>query len=194
MNSKIADTEHDILSLIKRRWSPRAFDPNRPIEQEDLEALFEAASWAPSSRNEQPWRYYYAHASDEEGFQKLFNCLTKWNRKWVDNAAVLIAITRKTKFSKNGKPNKVAKHDVGLANSLLVMEALSRDIYAHMMAGYKKEATIETLGLPENEKPVCFMALGYVGELSVLPDENMKDQEREGRDRKDVSEITQRIQ
>ena len=193
MKDKIADTKHDIHSLIQKRWSPRAFDPNRPVSQEDLKACLEAASWAPSSMNEQPWRYYYAHASDEKGFQKLYDWLVKFNQKWTRNAAVLIAITRKTRFSKNDKPNEVSQHDVGLANGFLVMEALSRGIYAHMMGGYSKEDTRMALDLPDDEEPVCYMALGYIGELSVLPDEDLKEQEREERERKSLEEISTRI-
>ena len=193
MENKIANTKYDILSLIKRRWSPRAFDPNRAVSQEDVEAILEAASWAPSSRNEQPWRYYYAHSSDEEGFKKLFDCLTEGNQIWVKNAPLLMAITRKTKFSKNDKPNKTSQHDTGLSNGYLVLEALSRDIYAHMMAGYKKEDTIEALDLdPDNELPVCFMALGYMGDISVLP-ESKKESERAGRTRKELDEFSKRV-
>lgn len=194
MQNKLAQTKHDIHSLIKRRWSPRAFDSDRPISQEEVEALLEAAAWAPSSRNEQPWRYYYAHASNEEGFQKLWNCLTEGNQIWVKNAPLLMAITCKTRFSRNDKPNKVAQHDTGLSNATLVLEAMSRDIYAHMMGGYKEEETIQTLNLHEDEKPVCFMALGYMGDLSILPTEKLKKQEQEERSRKGIGEISERVE
>ncbi len=185
---KSASTKHKLHSLIAQRWSPRSFDTDTPISAEDAEALFEAAGWAASSMNEQPWRYYYAHRSDEKGFQDLVNCLVEGNQIWAKNAAILIAISYRENFERNDKENATAKHDTGLANANLVLEALSRNIYAHMMGGYHKDKTIELLQM-EDESPVCFMALGYLDDPEALPNENLRDREKAKRSRKPLDEI-----
>jgi nitroreductase len=185
---KTASTQHALHSLIAQRWSPRSFDPKTPISPEDAEALFEAAGWAASSMNEQPWRYYFAHRSDEEGFQDLLDCLVDGNQVWAKNAAVLIAISYRENFEKNDKENVTAKHDTGLANANLVLEALSRNIYAHMMGGYHKDKTIDLLQM-QDESPVCFMALGYLDDPEALPNDKLRDSEKAKRTRKPLDEI-----
>ncbi len=185
---KSADTLQPIHGLISQRWSPRSFDTDTPISDYDLTGIFEAARWAASSMNEQPWRYYYAHRSDKKGFEELLDCLVDGNKVWAKNAAVLIAITYKEKFENNGKKNITAPHDTGLANAQLVLEALSRNIYAHMMGGYKKEKTSELLGLKE-ESPICFMALGYQDKPESLPNEDLEKREKAKRSRKKPEEV-----
>ncbi len=185
---KAAKTTQPVNSLIAQRWSPRSFDPNTPISKENLEGIFEAARWAASSRNEQPWRYYFAHREEKEGFNELLDCLVDGNKIWAKNAAVLIAITYKDNFEFNGKKNITAPHDTGLANAQLVLEALSRNIYAHMMGGFLKEETNELLQL-KDETPICFMALGYQDEPSALPTDDLQQQEKNERTRKDSSEV-----
>lgn len=181
---KPAKTSQPIHGLISQRWSPRSFDSDTPISDRDLEGIFEAARWAASSMNEQPWRYYYAHQSEKKGFQDLLDCLMDGNKIWAKNAAVLVAITYRENFESNGKKNVTAPHDTGLANAQLVLEALSRNIYAHMMGGYHKDKTIELLDL-KNESPICFMALGYQDTPDALANEDLKKRERAERTRKD---------
>lgn len=185
---KSADTLQAIHGLISQRWSPRSFDPDAPISDHDLTGIFEAARWAASSMNEQPWRYYYAHRSQEEGFEQLLDCLVDSNKIWAKNCAVLMAITYKETFEYNGKKNVTAPHDTGLANAQLVLEALSRNIYAHMMGGYKKEETVSLLGL-EKESPICFMALGYQDQPSSLPTEDLQKREKAERSRKNPKKL-----
>ncbi len=185
---KSAKTSQPIHSLISQRWSPRSFDPSTPISDRNLKGIFEAARWAASSMNEQPWRYYYAHQSEEKGFKELLDCLMDGNKIWAKNAAVLVAITYRENFEANGKENVTAPHDTGLANGQLVLEALSRNIYAHMMGGYHKDKTKELLNL-EGESPICFMALGYQDTPDALENEDLQKRERAERTRKNQDEI-----
>ncbi|NBB88289.1 MAG: nitroreductase [Bacteroidetes bacterium] len=185
---KSAKTKQQINHLISQRWSPRSFDPDTAISKENLEGIFEAARWAASSMNEQPWRYYYAHREEEKGFNELLDCLVDGNKIWAKNAAVLIAITYRNNFETNGKKNITAPHDTGLANAQLVLEALSRNIYAHMMGGFHKDKTEKRLKLID-ETPICFMALGYQDEPEALPTEDLQKREKSERTRKDPEEI-----
>jgi len=185
---KSAKTNQPIHGLISQRWSPRSFDVDTPISDHDLAGIFEAARWAASSMNEQPWRYYYAHRSQEKGFGELLDCLVDGNKVWAKNAAVLIAVTYRENFEMNGKKNPTAPHDTGLANAQLVLEAMSRNIYAHMMGGYHNDKTNELLGLDE-ESPICFMALGYQDVPEALPNDDLQKNEKEERTRKDPKEI-----
>jgi len=189
---KTAKTQHDISELIRRRWSPRAFS-DRPIAEEELQALFEAASWAASSYNEQPWQYVYAHRSDEAGFQRLLSCLKPGNQTWAKNAAVLVLSSASTTFSRNGKTNHHALHDTGAANAHLLLEATRRDIYGHAMAGFDYDRTVEEFELAEPVVPVCFLALGYLGDPEQL-EEPLRSSEQKPRQRQPVDSFTQKIQ
>jgi nitroreductase len=185
---KAAITSQPIHGLIAQRWSPRSFDPNTPISEHDLAGIFEAARWAASSMNEQPWRYYYAHRKDKNGFADLLGCLMDGNQIWAKDAAVLIAITYKERFALNDKKNVTAPHDTGLANAQLVLEALSRNIYAHMMGGYHKDKTMDLLEL-DDESPICFMALGYQNTPDALANADLKKREEAKRTRKQAAEL-----
>lgn len=189
---KIAETQHDISKLIQRRWSPRAFS-DQPIPEEELQALFEAASWAASSYNEQPWQYLYAHRSDEAGFQRLLSCIKPGNQAWAQNAAVLVLSSASTVFSRNGKTNRHALHDTGAANAYLLLEATRRDIYGHAMAGFDYDKTVQEFELVEPVVPVCFLALGHLGDPEQL-EEPLRSSEQKPRQRQSVDSFTQKIQ
>lgn len=161
------DTTYPILDAIKNRWSPRAFS-ERPVRREDALTLFEAARWSASCFNEQPWRFVFAHREDTAAFTRLAECLVGANRGWASRAAVLIATVAKTHFDHNGKPNRHAFHDVGLACGSLVVQAASMDLYMHMMAGFDIEKSRRSLHIPEGYEPVAFAALGYVGDPNNL--------------------------
>ncbi len=107
---KKAEPDHEILEPMVRRWSPYAFDPAKKVSQEKLLACLEAARWAPSSYNEQPWAFIVAHREDEQAFANMLNCLVEANQQWAKNASVLMITVVKRHFEKNGKPNRVAEH------------------------------------------------------------------------------------
>jgi nitroreductase len=163
---KIATTINPVHPLIRNRWSARAF-ADKPIERQTLDTLFEAASWAPSSMNEQPWRYYFA-MKGEPAFDQMASCLLNGNEPWAKNAAVLILNTCTLRFKRNDKPNRHAMHDTGAANALLLLQAASMNIYGHQMGGYDPQKTIETFQVPPHTEVVCFMALGYIDHPDTL--------------------------
>lgn len=181
MKNKAAQTKHAVNPLIKNRWSPRAFN-NKTIAPELLEKFFEAASWAPSSRNEQPWKYLYAFR-DDENFSKFSDCLVPQNQKWAKNAAVLLVSLSEKNYARNQRQNVHYMHDTGAANTLLLLQALEDGVYGHMMGGFDKEKTIQTFQIPDNLEPVCFMALGYPGDPQTL-EESLRKTETGKRTRK----------
>ena len=187
---KIANPDYTILEIFKQRWSPRAFT-DRIVSEEKLNSMFEAAKWAASSSNEQPWEYYYA-LKETEGWNKLFKCLDEGNQKWVQNATVLMACIANKKFKRNGKDNPTAEHDLGLANSHLFLQAVAEGFYMHGMAGFFPEKVHEALNLSEDKKVVCMMAGGYLGEPEMLDEKNEKS-EKEQRERKPLSEFVHKL-
>lgn len=191
--NKTAETKFTIHPLLAERWSPRSFDSEKQISPEDLHAILEAASWAPSSMNEQPWRYYYAKRGDTDSFTALWDCLMEGNQVWAKNVSVLMAVSMKKYFQRNQKVNRTAQHDVGLANAQLVLEALHRGIHAHMMGGFHDDAARSVLNLPEEEEVVCFIALGYKADPSKLPNEKLQEREMAERSRLSIDTIATRL-
>src|SRR5262245_46090219 len=119
MADKTATPDHPILDVLKKRWSPYTFS-DKPVSATDLQSLFEAARWAPSSYNEQPWSYIVATKDDPEQFAKVLSCLVEGNQGWAKDVPVLALGVITNNFKLNGKPNKAAQHDLGLASSDLV--------------------------------------------------------------------------
>src|SRR6266851_72924 len=122
---KPAVTDVALHDLIRNRWSPRAF-AERPVPPEVLRSLFEAARWAPSSNNEQPWAYLVATKDDVENFAKMLGVLVEFNANWAKNAPVLALSVAKLTFAKNNAPNRNAPYDLGAASAFLTVEAASR--------------------------------------------------------------------
>lgn len=187
---KTPSVQTDIHPLIQKRWSPLAF-ADKTIEDKQMEELFEAASWAASAYNEQPWHYVYAHRGTE-GFEKLWACLAPGNQPWTKSASVLFVAIHKNTFTNTGKPNDWASHDLGMANAQLLLQAVHRDIYGHLMAGFDKEKLNQVLGLDENSTTVCMGALGYLGTADTL-DGAYKAREQSPRSRKRVSTFTKKL-
>jgi nitroreductase len=179
-------TRPDVLELIRRRWSPRAFSA-QPVAPETLETLFEAATWAASSGNGQPWRFVYAHRADKVGFEQLFRLLVPANQTWAQHAAVLIVALAQTTLP-NGKPNLWATHDVGAATATLLLQATALGVHGHVMGGFDAAKTREALALPDDVLPVTFTAIGYLGSPDQLEEPN-RTRELAPRTRKPVSEI-----
>ena len=166
--SRLAKTDYPIHELLQKRWSPRAF-ADTPVEPDKLKRLLEAARWAPSSNNEQPWHYIVATKDEPEEFGRLLACLVEKNQSWAKAAPVLMLSVASTVFARNGKPNRHALHDVGQAVADLTMQATSLGLFVHQMAGFSVEKARETYGIPETAEPVAAMAVGYLGDPNVLP-------------------------
>ncbi|MBN2757603.1 MAG: nitroreductase family protein [Bacteroidales bacterium] len=132
---KKAETKHDVIELIKTRWSPRSFSA-KEITKEQILSLFEAASWAASAYNEQPWMFIYATKNESVLYNKILNTLSEWNRNWAKNAPVLILSACKLKFSHTDKENRTAFYDLGQAVNSLSLQAISMDLYIHQMSGF----------------------------------------------------------
>ena len=184
---KEAKTKHPVLDLIKNRWSARAFS-NKSIDDPTLFTLFEAAGWAASANNEQPWRYIYAKREDKEAFDKIVSCLMPGNQPWAKNAAVLVVCLVKTTMGAENKPNLAAAHDAGLSNATLLLQAISHNIYGHMMGGYDKAKTKELFNIPEGYETVLILALGYLDSPETLQ-EPFKTRELTPRTRKELGEF-----
>ncbi len=185
--SKIAASDHPVHELIAQRWSPYDFS-NRPVSDEDLRGLFEAARWAASSYNEQPWTYIVATQKDPEAFAKVLACLVEPNQAWAQAAPVLVLCCTSGKFSRNGKPNGCALHDLGLAAGNICLEATARGLSIHQMAGILPAKAVATFGVPEGVQVATAMAIGYATEPQKLS-ENFKQTDTEPRQRKPLSEF-----
>lgn len=192
LESKSAKTETSVHPLIGKRWSPRAFS-SQPVPGIILDTLFEAASWAASAFNEQPWQYIYAHHADEAGFNRLLSCLNEGNQAWAKDAGVLVLSLAQPNLSRNGRPNRHYMHDTGAANTNLLLQAADLDIYGHMMGGFDYGKTIAEFDLNQDElEPVCFIALGYLGDPEQL-DEPLRSREQGTRSRKPLNTFTHKI-
>jgi nitroreductase len=167
--AKVAATDHDIDLLLRSRWSPRAFD-DRPVTRAETLRLLEAARWAPSCANEQPWRFIVASRGDAAAFERILACLVESNRRWADRASLLIVLVAKLTFDRNGAPNKYAQHDVGMALANLLLQATAMGIASHPMAGFDADATRVACQIPAGFDPVSVTALGYPGHPDTLAD------------------------
>lgn len=166
---KPAPTDLPIHDLIRRRYSPRAFS-ERTIADQDLDVLFEAARWAPSCYNEQPWRFIVANRTDSDGFARMLACIVPGNTPWAQHAAVLCIGVTATTFRKNGKPNRHAWYDLGGAVQTLTVQATSMDLFLHPMAGFDPDKARATYAIPEGYDPAVAIAIGYRGDADALPE------------------------
>jgi len=162
-------TDLALHELIRKRRSPAAFSAE-PIPPEELESLLEAARWAASSYNEQPWRFVVADRSrDPEGFARVVSTLAPVNAAWAAGAPVLIAAAAKTGFSHNGKPNHHAHYDTGAAVAQLTLQATALGIGVHQMGGFDAGKARAALNIPEGFEPVVVLAVGYPAEGPSRP-------------------------
>ena len=168
MSVKTASTDAPILDLLAQRWSPRAF-ADRSVDAASLRSLFEAARWAASSFGEQPWSFLVAAREDVEEFEKLASVLLPGNA-WARKVPVLALSVTALEFARNGKPNRHAYHDVGLAMGNVCTQATAMNLYVHQMAGFDTVKAREIFSIPERHDPVAMIAIGYVGDPNSLPD------------------------
>lgn len=184
---KAADTVPNVHPLIRDRWSPRSFS-SREVSPQDLQALFEAARWAASSYNEQPWRFLVASKSDPAAYQKMLGILVEFNQQWARTAPVLVLTAAKKTFTHNNAPNHHALHDTGAALANLMLQARALGLYTHGMAGYDHERARKELNIPEDYELGAAVAIGYLAPPDQLP-ERFREGETAPRQRKPLREI-----
>lgn len=184
---KQAQTSVPIHWPIANRWSPRAFG-TAPVSAVDLTKILEAARWAPSCFNEQPWAFLVATKDQPEEFQKALSCLVEFNQGWAKNAHVLIFGLAHKVSNHNGKPNPYAWHDLGLATSQLILEGESLGLRTHAMAGIQADRVREVFGVPDDFEPVTALAIGRPGDPENLP-EPLLVKEKAPRERKSLDQI-----
>ena len=185
--NKSAVTSVPILDCIARRWSPYVLEP-RSIPAEQLTALFEAARWAASSYNEQPWRFIMARHEDSAAFASAIDCLMEANQAWARQASALIFTVVSRTFARNGTPNRVAEHDLGLAVGNLCAQATAMGLVVHQMGGVNLSKVRQTYGIPDGFDPVTAIAVGYPGDLGKA-EPALADRDRPARARKPLSEF-----
>lgn len=186
MTEKPAQTQYPVHELIRNRWSPRAF-ADRPIEPDKLLSLIEAARWAPSSYNYQPWRFIVATKYNPTEYNRLLGTLIEFNQGWAKNAPVLILAVAKLHFD-DGKPNRHAFHDVGLALENLVLQATALGLSVHQAAGFDVDKARKEYQIPEEYEPATVVVIGYAGDPQILPD-GLREREIAPRMRKPLPEL-----
>lgn len=182
-----AGTDFPVHDLIASRWSPYSF-ANRSVSNEDLRSLFEAARWAPSSFNEQPWNFIVAKKEETDEFERLLSCLVEVNQAWAKAASALALGVSRLNFARNNKPNRVAIHDLGLAAGNLVLEATARGLAVHQMAGILPDRARALYSIPEGYEPLTALAIGYAGDPVDLPEE-LRPRDAARRPRKPLKEF-----
>jgi nitroreductase len=185
---KSSIVEFEIAELIKNRKSIRAF-ADKPVEKEKLQSLFEAIRWAPSSTNEQPWKYLYATREQPDLWEKFFDSLNEGNKAWVKDAPLLIFSVAKKTFTRYSGVNAYAMYDLGGANSFLALQAVELGLQIRQMAGYDHNKVRLNLNIPDDYELGVFIAAGYPGDVEQLP-ENLKLRELAPRERYQQQEFT----
>ena len=166
---KPAATQFPVHELIRDRWSPRAF-AETAVSPGILQSLFEAARWAPSCNNEQPWAFLVGIRGEGETFKKILGTLVEVNQTWAKHAPVLVIAVSELAFARNGKSNRNAFYDTGAAVSQLTTEATSRGLFVHQMAGFDPHKASEEFAILNGWEPIAVFAVGYAGDPQTLPD------------------------
>lgn len=178
------NADYSFADFIGRRWSPRAF-ADRMVEREKLFTLLEAARWAPSAFNEQPWRFILATKENRADYDIMLSCLAEQNQVWVREAPVIVILVVKKLFDYNGKSNRWAEHDAGMALENFMLQAFESGLVTHPMAGFSREKVREAYGVPEGFEPHVAIAVGYPGDPETLPPD-LKERELAPRERNRV--------
>ncbi len=184
---KHAQPDHPVHDLISQRWSPYAF-ADKSVSKDDLQSLFEAARWAASSYNEQPWSYIVARREDSDAFAQLLSCLVEGNQAWAKHVPVLAIGCTSTKFAKNGQPNAAAEHDLGLASANLTFEATARGLVVHQMIGILPDRVRSLYNVPDDVNPKTGLAIGYAAPADAVP-EQLQGRDLSSRTRKPLAEF-----
>ncbi len=187
---KAAQADHEILDVIRHRWSPRAFDATRDVSRADLLRLFEAARWAPSSLNEQPWRFVACERRrSPEAFAALLGSLTGRNREWAEAAPVLVLVALRVTLEHNEAPNAHAWYDAGQAVGFLALQATAMGLSIRQMEGFDHDRAGDVCGVPAPFEPAVVMAIGYAGDPGTLSSERHRDAEMKPRIRRPISDF-----
>jgi nitroreductase len=186
---KLAKADHDVHELVRHRWSPRAFDPTRPVAPGELMRLFEAARWTASSNNEQPWRFVVVRRDESSAtWRALVAALTPGNQAWATAAPVLVVTAVKLNLGETGSPNPMAWYDVGQAMALLTVQATAQGLSARQMGGFRHEGVRGACAVPPGFDVGVVTAIGYAGDPDALALEKHRESERKPRNRKPLSE------
>ena len=175
-----------VEDLIRRRWSPRAY-ADKDVPAAELKRLFEAARWAASSSNEQPWRFLVGRKGDQT-YEKIFDALVPFNQGWAKSAPVLVLSVAKKTFTGKDQPNAYGLHDTGAATAHLALQATADGLHAHSMAGFDREQMRASFGIPSDYEIGSVTAIGYFGDPASLP-ERMQKTEVAPRQRKPLDEF-----
>ncbi|HAF30267.1 MAG TPA: nitroreductase [Bacteroidales bacterium] len=176
-----------INPVIRERYSTVIFS-SKQIEEEKLTSLFEAARWAPSAFNGQPWHFIVGIKNKDERYQKLFDCLVEANQYWAKYAPVLVLSVARKNSTVTGKANRLSQYETGMAVGNLLAQATSLGLYVHQMGGYSQIKAREYFDLGDEFEPMALMAIGYKGDISIFPDD-LKERELKKRVRKSIDEI-----
>lgn len=187
---KVAQTEHEVHELIRRRWSPRAFDAHRAVPRDDLLKLFEAARWTPSSFNEQPWHFVVAdRRRTPEVFEGLIASLEGRNPAWARSAPVLVLVAVRLRHASTATENSHAWYDTGQAVANLTLQATAAGLSIRQMRGFDAEAARAACRVPPDFIAAVVMAIGYAGDPETLAHERHRQAEHQPRKRRPLSEF-----
>jgi nitroreductase len=181
-------TSEPIHPVLAERWSPRSFESGLALSESDLIAILEAARWAPSSNNLQPWKFIVTHHGDDR-FQAISSMLAGFNQEWAPNASALIVACAEV-VNDDGTPRPSALYDLGLSVGFLTVEAHHRNLVVHQIGGFDRDALALHFALSDSLKPVVVIALGKQAASSALTSDVLKEREESPRTRKALSEIT----
>lgn len=171
MFEKRADTRIDIIDALALRWSGRAYDPDRPVEQHKLTAMLEAARWAPSCYGDQPWRYVIWNRLEAvEPWRRAFACLSEGNQRWAGHAPILMLASADSLF-RDGRPNRWGSHDTGAASMSLAVQGTALGLMVHQMGGFDAAKIRTQFAVPDRYEPVAMIAIGYQLPPDRIPDE-----------------------
>jgi nitroreductase len=187
---KHAASAHEILDVIRHRWSPRAFDAAEDVAPDALKRLFEAARWAPSSSNEQPWRFVVVdRRRAPEGFRALLETLDASNQAWARAAPVLILVAISPVLRRTGAPNRHAWYDAGQAVAFLTLQATALGLAVRQMEGFDHDRAAAACAVPPSFEAGVVMAVGYAGDPASLPALHHRDAERRPRSRQPIDQF-----
>ena len=182
-----ASAERQVHDLLRRRWSPRAF-AERPVEPTKIRSVLEAARWAPSSANQQPWSFVVATKEDSAEHARLLDILMEGNVRWARNAPVLMLVVARLYTDRDGRPSQRSFYDAGLAVANLTTQATVLGLVVHQMGGFYADRAREKFAIPGGYEPMAVLALGYLGDPETLP-EDLRARETALRTRKPLEEF-----
>jgi nitroreductase len=187
---KHAICDNEVIDLIRERWSPRAFDASRPVGIAELWQLFEAARWAPSSRNEQPWRFVVARRDhSRDASESLLAALSPTNQTWARAAPVLVLVAVRMTVERTGEANRHAYYDAGQAVAFLSLQAQSQGLGVRQMEGFDHAIARTVCAVPDEFEPAVVMAVGYPGDPATLTNDKHREMEMAPRQRRKISEF-----